>query len=36
MRMIDIIQKKRDNIELLTEEIEFFVTGYVKGDIPDY
>jgi pyrimidine-nucleoside phosphorylase len=36
MRMIDIIEAKRDNRELSDEEISFFVNGYVKGDIPDY
>ena len=36
MRMVDIIEKKRDNHALTKEEIEFFVKGYTKGDIPDY
>ncbi|MCQ2976705.1 MAG: thymidine phosphorylase [archaeon] len=36
MRMIDIIEKKRDNKELTKEEIKFFVNGYTKGEIPDY
>ncbi|KOO44028.1 pyrimidine-nucleoside phosphorylase [Priestia koreensis] len=36
MRMVDIIQKKRNGKELTTEEINFFVEGYTKGDIPDY
>ncbi|WAA11231.1 pyrimidine-nucleoside phosphorylase [Fervidibacillus albus] len=36
MRMVDIIEKKRDGIELSTEEIQFFIDGYTKGDIPDY
>ena len=36
MRMYDIIEKKRDKKELTKEEIEFFVQGYSKGDIPDY
>ncbi|MDT3990652.1 pyrimidine-nucleoside phosphorylase, partial [Staphylococcus aureus] len=34
--MIDIIEKKRDGHTLTTEEINFFIDGYVKGDIPDY
>lgn len=34
--MYDIIAKKRDGLELSTEEINFFVTGLTKGDIPDY
>ncbi len=36
MNMIDIISKKRDNNALSKEEIEFFINGYVKGEIPDY
>ncbi|PNZ66345.1 pyrimidine-nucleoside phosphorylase [Staphylococcus croceilyticus] len=36
MRMVDIIEKKRDGKTLTKEEIEFFVEGYTKGDIPDY
>ncbi|RWZ60203.1 pyrimidine-nucleoside phosphorylase [Halobacillus fulvus] len=36
MRMYDIIVKKRDGKELTKAEIEFFVEGYTKGDIPDY
>ena len=36
MRMIDIITKKRDNLPLSREEIEFFVEKYTKGEIPDY
>ena len=36
MRMYDIIQKKRDGKELTREEINFFIDGYTKGDIPDY
>ena len=36
MRMIDIIEKKRDGKSLNKEEIDFFIKGYTKGDIPDY
>ncbi|UTH13583.1 pyrimidine-nucleoside phosphorylase [Macrococcus equipercicus] len=36
MRMVDIIAKKRDGGELSQEEIEFFITGYTNGEIPDY
>lgn len=36
MRMVDIIEKKRDGGELTKAEIEFFIQGYVKGEIPDY
>jgi pyrimidine-nucleoside phosphorylase len=34
--MYEIIKKKRDGFELTKEEIDFFVQGYTKGDIPDY
>ena len=34
--MVDIIEKKRDGHPLTKEEIQFFIDGYVKGDIPDY
>ena len=36
MRMYDIIRKKRDGLELSEREIQWFVDGYVKGEIPDY
>lgn len=36
MRAVDIIIKKRDRQELRAEEIEWFIQGYAKGDIPDY
>ena len=36
MRMIDIIEKKRDGRALTREEIQYFVKGYVVGTIPDY
>lgn len=36
MRMVDIIEKKRDGNVLTEEEIRFVINGYVKGDIPDY
>ena len=36
MRAVDIIAKKRDGRELTSEELEFFVMGYTRGDIPDY
>ena len=36
MRAVDIIIKKRDKGELTREEIEFFIKGFVSGDIPDY
>src|SRR5512142_919338 len=36
MRAVDIIVKKRDQGELTREELQLFVQGFVKGDIPDY
>ncbi|MEG2310583.1 MAG: thymidine phosphorylase [Clostridia bacterium] len=36
MRMYDIIENKRDKKELTKEEIDFFVNGYSKDEIPDY
>lgn len=36
MRMVDVIEKKRNGEELTTEEIRFFVQGYTDGLIPDY
>lgn len=36
MRMVDIIEKKRDGQELTTAEINFFIEGYTKSEIPDY
>lgn len=36
MRMYDIIMKKRNGYALTNEEIEYFVGGYTKGEIPDY
>ena len=36
MTMYDIIEKKKNNLELTKEEISFFVSGYVNNEIPDY
>ena len=36
MRFVDIIEKKRDGNALTTEEIQFFITNYTNGTIPDY
>ncbi|MCD7033288.1 pyrimidine-nucleoside phosphorylase [Metabacillus sp. GX 13764] len=36
MRMVDLIQKKRDGMELSKEEIQFIVDGYTNDEIPDY
>jgi pyrimidine-nucleoside phosphorylase len=36
MRAVDIIIKKRDQRQLTKQEIDFFVQGFTKGEIPDY
>ena len=36
MRAVDIIIKKRDQKELTREEIDFFINGFTRGEIPDY
>jgi pyrimidine-nucleoside phosphorylase len=36
MRAVDIITKKRDNEELSRKELEFFIQGFNRGEIPDY
>lgn len=36
MRIVDIIERKRDGFELSAEEIETLVSGYTSGDVPDY
>lgn len=36
MRMVDLIEKKRDGKELTTEEIDYIIKGYTEGTIPDY
>jgi pyrimidine-nucleoside phosphorylase len=36
MRAVDLIRKKRDSGEHSREEINFLVSGYTRGEIPDY
>jgi pyrimidine-nucleoside phosphorylase len=36
MRAVDIIAKKRDGLELTSDEIHFFIQGYTRDQIPDY
>ncbi len=36
MRAVDIIEKKRDGGELTQAEIDFFIGGFTRGEIPDY
>ncbi len=36
MRMFDIIQRKKEGLELSEAQIRFFIEGYTRGAIPDY
>jgi pyrimidine-nucleoside phosphorylase len=36
IRAIDVIRKKRDGVELSRAEIETLISGYTRGEIPDY
>jgi len=36
MRAVDLIHKKRDSAEHSREEIDFLISGYTRGEIPDY
>lgn len=36
MRMVDLIEKKRNGQALSQAEIQYIVTGYTQGAIPDY
>lgn len=36
MRVVDLIIKKRNGFALTKEEIDFIISGYVDGSIPDY
>lgn len=36
MRAVDIIIRKRDRQELSQAEIDFFIEGFTRGEIPDY
>ena len=36
MRIAELIDKKKHNSRLSKEELEFFIDGYVNGEIPDY
>ena len=36
MRIVDLIQRKRDGEELAPNEITFLVDGYTQGEVPDY
>ena len=34
--MIELIEKKKQNISLTQEEISYIIQEYIKGNIPDY
>lgn len=36
MRAVDLIEKKKNGLDLSKEEINFFIQGYIDGLIPDY
>ena len=36
MRIVDLINKKKHGERLTKEEIDFIITGYTQGDLPDY
>lgn len=36
MRMYDLIEKKKNGEVLTTEEIDWMIDGYTKGNLPDY
>ncbi len=36
MRMVDLIENKKRGQALTNEEIDWMISGYVQGDIPDY
>ncbi|HEY1423404.1 MAG TPA: thymidine phosphorylase [Candidatus Acidoferrum sp.] len=36
MRAVDLVRKKRDSQEHSSEEIDFLISGYTRGEIPDY
>lgn len=36
MRVIDIIENKKNKMPITEDEISYLIDGYVKGDVPDY
>ncbi len=36
MRVVDIIEKKRDNLVLTNDEISYVIKNYAEGNVPDY
>lgn len=36
LRVLDLLEKKKDGVSLSADEIDFLVQGYTRGDIPDY
>src|SRR5437763_17119639 len=36
MGAVDLLRKKRDSVEHSRDEIDFLISGYTRGEIPDY
>lgn len=36
MHILDVIEKKKNNLPLTAEDLQFFIDGYVDGSIEDY
>ena len=36
MRVVDLIEKKRNGLELTKSEIDFIISEYTNGNLPDY
>jgi pyrimidine-nucleoside phosphorylase/thymidine phosphorylase len=36
MRMVDLIQRKKQGGKLTGDEIDFIIEGYISGEVPDY
>ncbi len=36
MNAVELIRKKRNGSSLTTEELSFFMSSYIRGDLPDY
>ena len=36
MQIYELIKKKRNKGELTRDELSFLISGYVKGEVPDY
>jgi pyrimidine-nucleoside phosphorylase len=36
LRVVELIERKRDGGKLAAEEIDFLIQGYTRGEVPDY